>query len=56
MRYADDLEQSVKRKQMSDAEAYRRLVEYETQLAVHLQKEGQAQAAADAAATAQIHR
>jgi hypothetical protein len=48
MRYADDLEQSVKQKQMSDAEAYRRLVEYETQLAVHLQKEGQAQAAADA--------
>ena len=48
MRYADDLEQSVKQKQMSDAEAYRRLVEYETQLAVHLQKEGQTQAAADA--------
>jgi hypothetical protein len=56
MRYADDLEQSVKQKQMSDAEAYRRLVEYETQLAVHLQKEGQAQAAADAATTAQRHR
>ena len=54
VRYADALEQSVKQKQMSDPEAYRRLVEYETQLALAVEKQGEAQAAAQAAATAQI--
>ena len=47
-RYADALEQPVKQNQMSDPEAYRRLVEYETQLAVELQKKGQADTAAPA--------